>query len=297
MPFTILFFGSTSYAQSLSNQRTKLFTLNNDTIIVDTLSVVPGSLQIISKTVSVKEECYYFNAASSKLLFYINSECGFTVGDSMIVQYRVLPLKLNKAFSNKSITDTIGGFEDDYKPFFYKPKQTSDDLFSLGGISKSGSISRGISFGNNQDVVVNSSLNLQLNGKLSEDVSVLAAITDNNIPFQAEGNTQQLQEFDKVFIQLYNDNQKLIAGDFELRPSNSYFLKFFKKGQGGLYSGTFPVGDNKNQLQVSASGAVSKGKYVRNTFKGEEQNQGPYSLQVLKMNVLSLHCRAQRKFI
>ena len=274
-----LLFSINTQSQSLSNLREKTIQVSTDTIKIDTLSIVPGSLQLFFNGDSININCYYFNSAASALFFIPNNSCGIGVSERINITYRTLPINLNRIYSNKLLNDTASGFEDDYTPFFYRPESKNDDLFSLSGLSKSGSISRGISFGNNQDVVVNSSLNLQLNGKLSDDVYVLAAITDNNIPFQAEGNTQQLQEFDKVFIQLYNDNNKLIAGDFELRPSKNYFLNFYKKGQGGLYQGNFPVGKNKNQMSVSASGAISKGKYVRNAFAGEEQNQGPYQLR------------------
>jgi hypothetical protein len=139
-----------------------------------------------------------------------------------------------------------------------------------------------VAFGNNQDVVVNSSLNLQLSGRLSEDVGILAAITDNNIPIQPEGNTQQIQEFDKVYIQLFTKSTRLTAGDFELGKPPSYFMNLKKKAQGGLLTSiiALPKKNSKEQdeLDVSVSGAVSKGKYTRNTISGVEGNQGPYKL-------------------
>ncbi|MBK6445027.1 MAG: hypothetical protein IPF81_06855 [Bacteroidetes bacterium] len=169
-------------------------------------------------------------------------------------------------------------------PFYYNASQQQPDFFRISGLTRSGSISRGLTFGNNQDVFVNSSLNLQLAGKLSDNVEILAAITDENIPIQPEGNTQQLQDFDKVFIQLSNQNSKLIAGDFELRRPDSYFMNFFKKGQGGFFTTSLdlnqhPDSSKKRIMRVGASLAVSKGKFAKNTIAPLEGNQGPYKLQ------------------
>lgn len=165
---------------------------------------------------------------------------------------------------------------------FYTPSANQPELFRLQGLTRNGSISRGITFGNNQDVFVNSSLNLQLAGKLSDNVEILAAITDENIPVQPEGNTQQLQDFDRVFIQLTKDKNRLIAGDFDLRRPDSYFMNFLKRGQGAAFSGNFSLTsdsiNNKKILRAGAAVAVSKGRFTRQQIAVVEGNQGPYRL-------------------
>ena len=155
---------------------------------------------------------------------------------------------------------------------FAIPKNSTD--FNLdNGISKTGSISRAINIGNTQDLGVMSSFNLQLSGKLSNEIDLLAVIADDNIPVQPDGNTQQLQEFDRVFIQLNNAKSKLIAGDFELKSNGSYFLNYLKKGKG------FLINTNQKNYQLSFGTAIAKGKYSKYNFLGTEGSQGPYRIK------------------
>ena len=172
--------------------------------------------------------------------------------------------------------------EKDFKtnPFLYNPNQKQGlPDFGNNGLSLLGNVSRGVSVGNNQDLVVNSNLNLQLSGRLGEDVDVTGVISDENNPIQPEGNTQQLQDFDRVYIELRKDSSTLTVGDFLMqRPHNSYFMNYYKKSRGAQFSSVIYTRDS-NRFSLSGEGAVSRGRFSRNTISGQEGNQGPYRLQ------------------
>ena len=268
--------------QSLSSFRNKTISIRVDTVTLDTFSIAPGTLRIKANEIYIDTSAYYLDFINARIIWKKESTAyNLFQSDSVNVNYRVFSFLLGKEFKNKSF-DLIsrGGAS---IPLYYNPGNDQPEIFRVQGLSRNGSISRGITFGNNQDVFVNSSLNLQLAGKLSDNVEILAAITDENIPVQPEGNTQQLQDFDKVFIQLSNNKNKLIAGDFELRRPDSYFMNFYKKGQGGYFTTEIPLNninhpEKKRILKSGISLAVSKGKFTRNTIAVKEGNQGPYRL-------------------
>jgi len=140
-----------------------------------------------------------------------------------------------------------------------------------------GSFTRGIAVGNNQDLTLNSGFNLQLAGEIGNDLRIQGAMTDNNIPIQPEGTTQQLQEFDKVYIVVSNKNSELTAGDFELSKPKSFFINYYKKLQGVQIANSYKM--NRTTTISSKGGiAITKGKYNRINLKVTEGNQGPYRL-------------------
>ncbi|MFM2393297.1 MAG: hypothetical protein RLZZ546_1279, partial [Bacteroidota bacterium] len=129
---------------------------------------------------------------------------------------------------------------------------------------------------NAQSLVPNSKFDIQLNGELAEGIKINAAISDENIPIQAEGNTQVLQEFDRVFINLSKNRTQVMAGDYVLPKPNSYFMNYFKKLKGlGLNTET---DYGKSKIKAAANIAYSRGKFARQTLINKEGNQGPYKL-------------------
>ncbi|QNS42534.1 hypothetical protein H0S70_06110 [Chryseobacterium manosquense] len=146
----------------------------------------------------------------------------------------------------------------------------------LGDLNSKGSIIRGITFGNNQGQSVQSSMDLQISGKISKDVTILASISDHNLPIQADGYTQTLEEFDKIYLQLnIKDRSILRAGHLDLLDENTYFGRYQRRSMGMQFQTNFGK-DNTTFVDVSAG--VARSEFHRIRFQGIEGNQGPYRL-------------------
>lgn len=146
----------------------------------------------------------------------------------------------------------------------------------LGDLNSKGSIIRGITFGNNQGQSVQSSMDLQISGKLSKDVTILASISDHNLPIQADGYTQTLEEFDKIYLQLnIKDRSILRAGHLDLLDENTYFGRYQRRSMGMQFQTNF---GKENTTFVDLSAGVARSEFHRIRFQGIEGNQGPYRL-------------------
>ncbi len=254
--------------------------------MIDTLSLIPGTVNLSIGYLELDSTLYKVLPEDGKVILNrkkLNS-LGFKV-DTLTCTYKVFPYLFSKTLQHKDNSVVHPILYNNQTAYAYQvtPNNNSNDPFDLGTLSKSGSISRGISFGNNQNLNVNSSLNLQLAGKLTNNVNVLVAATDNNLPIQPEGNTTQLQDFDKVFVKLYDQHNSLVAGDFELGSPNGYFMKFYKKAEGGLFTTRFVTKPNRDSnqagiMKITVAGAISKGKFAENNIVPIDGNMGPYRL-------------------
>jgi len=248
----------------------KRIQFSTDTIQFDSISIYRFNFKVEVNDVELSPKYYYLDAIKSRLLFK----------DTLLLNiiklsYSYLPIDLSLPFYHKNDSIIVSDTVTDVNPFLYSvsSQNKGQDLFGASQLHKQGSISRGVTVGNTQNLSLQSTLNLQLNGKIGPDLYMKGAISDDNIPFQPDGNTQKLQEFDQVYMKIYNDKFAVIGGDFWLRKPAGYFLNYSKRTQG------LSLEYYQDSANHKVSMAYSKGKFARNVVQGIEGNQGPYRLK------------------
>lgn len=272
---TVLFWFSGLQAQETeSSYKTKKVIASRDTIHLEQVSINSSFFQILNtKNEPINSSFYTIDFQKGTLLF--NEKIGST-SDTLIVNYLKYPDFLTKEYSrykaDQVVTNDVGTEK------LYKIDNTNaKKVTPFDGLNTSGSITRGVTVGNNQNTVLNSNLDLQITGKISDKVSLRASLQDSNIPLQDGGYSQKLDQFDNIFMEIFSNDWNIRAGDVFLENRKTQFLNFNKKVQG--LSASFNFNTEESKTNIFASVAFVKGQYAKSTFTGQEGNQGPYKLK------------------
>jgi hypothetical protein len=262
-------------AQELSTHyKIKKIVASKNSVQLDSVSLNSSFFKLEnSKGKTIDSSFYKIDFQKSLLTFKPDSPL---YNDTLTVRFLKFPDFLTKEYSiydKRRVVSNDATLGDLYKVNFASPKK----YVPFDGLTTSGSLTRGITIGNNQNSVLNSALDLQISGKISNKVTLRASIQDNNIPLQEGGYSQKLDEFDQIFIELSSDKWNIRAGDLFLENRNSKFLNFNKKVQG--LSSRFEFGNSNSKTTVFGAAALVRGKYAKSTFVGQEGNQGPYKLR------------------
>ncbi len=142
-----------------------------------------------------------------------------------------------------------------------------------GRLRTSGSFLRGISIGSGGDVGMESGLRLKVEGCVGRDVDVEAFLSDSNLPVQAEGRSQSLEEVDRIHIKLRSPHWEATLGDFDLDLNSGDYLRYARTVD-GVQAGWRST--RYGGARVHLAGA--RGRYHRMEFNGSEGVQGPWQL-------------------
>jgi hypothetical protein len=253
--------------------------------VLDTFAVYAPSIELVNKNSNFK-----FDPERNSI--FISD----TLHDSLSVCFRVLNLVLGKTYKSYDFGDYSKNqhysTKNNPKPSFktLAPLE-KEELFSFNSFSKSGNFTRGVSAGNTQNAFVNSSLNLQLDGYISEKMKLTGAISDQNMAVQPSGYTQNVQAFDRVYLQLEQENTfKIQAGDMVLKNrKESHYLRYLKNVQGLQGQFSYKM-SSKDTASTTLGISFAKGKFASIQILGsalvanttdqtlEEGMLGPYRL-------------------
>ena len=138
----------------------------------------------------------------------------------------------------------------------------------------SGSQTVGISVGSGRGVTQNQELRVNVEGKVSETISVLALLSDQDLPIQPEGTTENIQDIDQKLIRITHPNMRGTLGDFEGSLGASEFIFFPRALEGVQVEGDFKWVDFH-----FIPTAIPKGQSTSLVLRGEE-GRSEYRLTV-----------------
>lgn len=233
--------------------------------IQDSLTIIPNTIILTPHN----EQSSFILLKDGKTV-QINTE-----DDSVQVCYQTLTFDVTERYlhRNLSVYDSQAIFKD---PPPEKSISNKLNLIDQKDLAHQGSITRGITVGNQQSLSMQSRMNLQLEGKLNDNLNVSAQITDQQVPYLPEGNSQYLRDYDHVSVRLFNDKFSLEAGDQQWKQDQSFFGKYARNVEGArlqLFRNT-----EKGNSVTTIGGASARGKFSRQQLDVQDGVSGPYRI-------------------
>ena len=204
----------------------------------------------------------------------------------LTISYRTLPFAIKQVYKRdlygpeNPLTDTTHEFLPETSGSGTLPGQPFGEPGALppgDGASQlevSGSQTFGISVGSGRGVTPNQELRVNVEGKASENIRVLALLSDQDLPIQPEGTTENIQDIDQKLIRITHPNMRGTLGDFEGSLGPSEFIFFPRALEGVQVEGDFKGVD----FRLIPS-AIPKGQSTSLVLRGEE-GRSEYRLTV-----------------
>jgi hypothetical protein len=227
------------------------------------------------------------------------------LGGEITVEYRFFPFPLAERYFHRepgsvAVTGTAGATtagagtpgvadpqasaaagSDSNSTLTVLPRRVSGGPVGLGGETREPSGGRlqvrgnktfAVRFGNAQDAALSQSLDLEVSGEVATGVGLKAILSDRDLPLQPAGNTETIDEIDKVLVEIRSRNLAATLGDYDVQAYGGSFLQYGKRLEGVKAEG---AGGGREFVLAAA---VAKGRFLSLEVLGTEGKQGPYEL-------------------
>ena len=198
----------------------------------------------------------------------------------LTITYRTLPFAIKRVYKRDLYGIEVEGQQESRQPSAVGDQERDflgENQQSRGSDSQlevSGSQTFGISVGSGRDITPNQELRVNVEGKASENIGVLAMLSDQDLPIQPEGTTENIQDIDQKLIRITHPNMRGTLGDFEGSLGPSEFI-FFPRALEGVQV----EGDFKWVNFHLIPSAIPKGQSTSLVLRGEE-GRSEYRLTV-----------------
>ncbi|MEQ8578244.1 MAG: hypothetical protein RIC57_04310 [Balneola sp.] len=263
-----------SKAQNVLESQPVIDSVNVDSAYYIGEWVLEESIIISSDSITIPNQNWLYDPIRGNLTFRETDSFSFQGISVVTVSFKYYPYSLRRFYNDKAVQPLDSSIFDNESSNKFSGFSSSDQTnrSTESDLQQRGSLSRGIIVGTNQDFALESGLDFELSGKLTDDVTISAVLTDKSIPIQPNGTTQNLKEFDKVFIQVQAPNTTIEMGDVDISLEKSTFAKLNRRLQGAAGYNT------TNFTDLSAAASVVRGVFKSVSLQGLEGVQGPYRL-------------------
>ncbi len=160
------------------------------------------------------------------------------------------------------------------RPDLQSPQPGTATLQPESQLEYSGSQTFGISVGSGRTFSPNHELRINVKGNVSDNIKVLATLSDQDLPIQPEGMTEDIQDIDEKQVLIMHPNVTGTLGDLQGTLGPSEFIFFPRALEGVKVAGDFSWG----RFHLIPS-AIPKGLSTSKVIQGQE-GRSEYRLDV-----------------
>ncbi len=240
--------------------------------------VFPNSEEITITTgqLLVRDKDYQIEYATGLIKFeesVLNQEIS-----TISITYRAIPFILLKTYKRELFGTPLEQVPEETKrkedPIDGTGQRPTLPTTSTSQLEYSGSRTFGISVGSGRALSQNQEFRINVRGNVSDNIEVLAMLSDQDLPIQPEGMTEDIQDINQKLIRIMHPRVVGTLGDFDASLGSSEFIFFPRALEGVKVEGDF-----ENVKFHFIPSALPKGQSTSKVIRGEE-GRSEYRLDV-----------------